>query len=128
MVDVAKGAAEDLLDLFTAEIKLARLELSGDLHQALKRVARVALFIPPLIVGYGFAMAALASWLGDFWGRPKALASVAALQIVVAGLGLLWSIAALRRTRVLEKTSAEVTDGVRRALGAVSPATRSLDA
>ena len=128
MVDVAKSAAEDLLDLFTAEIKLARLELSGELRRALKGVARVALFLPPLIVGYGFAMAAFASWLGEFWGRPKALASVAGLQIVVAGLGLLWSIAALRRTRILERTSAEVAEGVRRTLGAVSPGTRSLDA
>ena len=60
MVQVATETAEELADLFAAQIKLAHLELSLDLRLALKRVARIALFIPPLVVGYAFAMAALA--------------------------------------------------------------------
>jgi hypothetical protein len=120
MVDVAKNAAEDLLELFTAQIKLVRLELSADLREALKGVGRVALFVPPLIVGYAFAMAALASWLGEAWGRPLALAAVGALQIAVAGLGLLWAVGALRRTRVLGRTGTQVADSVQRTLTAVS--------
>jgi hypothetical protein len=124
MVDVAKNAAEDLLELFTAQIKLVRLELSADLREALKGVGRVALFVPPLIVGYAFAMAALASWLGGYWGRPVALASVAALQIAVSSLGLLWAVAVLRRTRVLERSTVEVADSVQRTLTAVSDATK----
>lgn len=120
LVDVAKVAAEDLLDLFTAQIKLARLELSSDLREALKRFVRVALFIPPLLVGYAFGMAAIASWLGGYWGRPVALASVAAMQIVAAGIGIVWSLSALGRARILKRASTEMAETVQRTIAAVS--------
>jgi hypothetical protein len=96
--DVAKGAAEDALDLLTAQLKLERLELSADLRRGLQGVLRISLLVPPLVVGYAFAMAALASWLGRFWSRPLALASVATLQLVPATLGLLLAVKALTRT------------------------------
>ena len=70
LMDVAKHAAEDLLDLLAAQIKLARLELSADLREGLKRILRIALFIPPLVIGYAFGMAAIASWLAGHWGLP----------------------------------------------------------
>jgi predicted alpha/beta-fold hydrolase len=124
---MAKVATEELLALFELQIRLARLELSVDLRQALRRAGRVALLIPPLVVGYAFGMAALASWLGKYWSRPAALASIAALQIVPAGLGILWSVSALGRTQILERTRAEVTAGVRRTVGALSEPARRLD-
>ena len=59
---------------------------------------RLALFVPPLVVGYAFAMVALAALLGTYWPRPVALASIAALQLIVAGLGISpWALAGLRR-------------------------------
>jgi hypothetical protein len=124
---MAKVATEELLALFELQIRLARLELSVDLRRALRRAGRVALLIPPLVVGYAFGMAALASWLGKYWSRPAALASIAALQIVPAGLGILWSVSALGRTQILERTRAEVTAGVRRTVGALSEPARRLD-
>ncbi len=60
MVEVATDTVEELADLLAAQIKLAHLELSVDLRLAGKRAARLALFLPPLAVGYAFAMAALA--------------------------------------------------------------------
>jgi uncharacterized membrane protein YqjE len=125
LVDVAKVAAEDLLDLFTAQIKLARLELAADLREALKRFVWVALFIPPLLVGYAFGMAAIASWLAEYWGRPVALASVAALQIVAAGTGIVWSLSALGRARILKRASTEMAETVQRTIAAVSDPARS---
>jgi hypothetical protein len=125
VVQVATDTAEELADLFAAQIKLARLELSLDLRLALKRVARIALFIPPLVVGYAFAMAALASFLTAFCGRLAALGSVAGLQIVVAGIGLRRAVSALRRTPILARTGAEVTSSVRRTMAALSERTRS---
>jgi uncharacterized membrane protein YqjE len=125
--DVARGAAEDLLDLVTAQIRLARLEVSAELRRALKRVIRIALLMPPLVVGYAFAMAALASWLTGRWGRTSALAAVAALQIAVAGTGILWSLVALARTRVLERAGADMAVDVQRTIAAVSGRTRPSD-
>ena len=125
---MATDTAEELADLLAAQIKLAHLELSLDLRLALKRVARIALFIPPLVVGYAFAMAALASLLTTYWGRLAALGSVAGLQIVVAGIGLRRTLSALRRTPILERTGADVTGSVQRTMAALSDRTRSSDA
>jgi hypothetical protein len=123
----AQDAAEDLVDLVSAQIRLARLEVSADLRRGLSGVARVGLFLPPLVVGYAFAMAALAALLGELWPRPVALGAVAALQLLVAGLGLSWSLAALRRGRLLERSAAELAEGVRRTLAVVSDGTRRSD-
>jgi len=125
VVQVATETAEELADLFAAQIKLAHLELSRDLRLALKRVARIALFIPPLVVGYAFAMEALASFLTGYCGRLVALTSVGALQIAVAGIGLQRALSALRRTPVLERTGAEMTGSVQRTRAALSDRTRS---
>ena len=127
LVDVAKNAAEDLLDLLAAQIKLARLELSADLREALKRIMGVALFIPPLVIGYAFGMAAIASWLGEIWGRTAALASVAALQIGAASIGIFWSVSALKRVRILGRASTDIADSMQRTIEAVSDGARSSD-
>lgn len=119
--DVAKGAAEDLLDLVAAQIQLARLEVSAEVRRTLKRALRLALFLPPLFVGYAFAMAVLASWLGAYWGRLAALGAVAALQIVVAGIGIPLSLAPLGPTRILERAGTDIAANVRRTIAAVSP-------
>jgi hypothetical protein len=124
---IARGAAQDALGLLAAQIKLARLEVSAELRRALEGGVRVALFLPPLVVGYAFAMAALASWLGGLWSRPLALASVAALQIVPAAIGLAWALAAFRRAPGLARTGAEIADGLGRTLAAVSRGARSSD-
>jgi uncharacterized membrane protein YqjE len=120
LVDVAKNAAEDLLDLMTAQLKLIRLELASDVGTAIKRTLRLALFVPPLLVGYAFGMLALASWLAGTWGYPLAFALVAALQIIPAGSGVAWTVRSLRNSHPLERAGAEVTGNVRQALAAVS--------
>ena len=125
---MATDTAEELGDLVSAHIKLAHLELSRDLRLALKRAARIALFIPPLVVGYAFAMAALAAFLSGYCGRVAALASVAALQIAVGGIGLWRTLSTLRRTPILERTGAEMTGDVRAAMAVLSepPSVRAI--
>jgi len=118
--EVAQGAAEDALTLLAAQIKLARLELSADLRRGLQGGVRIALFLLPLVIGYAFAMTALAWWLGEYWGRPAALASVAALQIVPAAIGIARALATFRRKPELARSGEEITDGFPPALAAVS--------
>jgi putative superfamily III holin-X len=127
LVQVATETAEGLADLFAAQIKLAHLELSLDLRLALKRVGLIALFVPPLVVGYAFAMAALSTLLACYWGRLAALGSIAGLQLAIAGIGLGRTVSALRRTPILERTSADVTGSVQRTMAALSERTRSSD-
>jgi hypothetical protein len=91
-------------------------------------VARIALFIPPLVVGYAFAMAALSSFLATYCGRLAALGAVATLQVAVAGIGLRRTVSALRRTPILERTGADVTGTLERTRAALSDRTRSSNA
>jgi Putative Actinobacterial Holin-X, holin superfamily III len=128
LVEAAKNAAEDLVDLLTAQIKLARVELSSDLHRILKYSVRIFLFLPPVLVGYAFAMAGAASWLSQYWGRSLALVAVAGVQLLVGGVGLAWTIASLGRVRVLERAGIEAADSVQRTLAAVSADETSPDA
>lgn len=123
--EVAKVASVDLVDLIVAQLALARLEVSADLRVALERLVRVALFVPPLVIGYAFGMAALASQLGVVWSRPVALAAVGGLQFAVAGAGILWSLAALGRTPILRRAAAGLAGGVQQNLAAVSGRVRS---
>jgi hypothetical protein len=128
VVQAVTDTAEELADLLAAQIKLAHLELSVDLRLALKRATRIALFIPPLVVGYAFAMAALTSFLATYCGRLAALGSIAALQLAIAGIGLQRTLSALRRTPILERTGAEVSGSVQRTMAALSDRTRSSNA
>ena len=111
---VAKDAAGDLLDLIGAQIRLVRAELSGEVRAGLSRMARVALFAPIVLAGYAFAMAALAAVLAPYWGWPLALAAVAALQLLVGGAGVLWSVRRLSRVRLLQRSADGVAETVRR--------------
>lgn len=118
--EVARNAAEELLDLLTSQIKLARAELSADLSQKLRRALRVALFVLPLIGAYVFAMTALAFLLSNLWGRPLGFAAVAVLQGLVGGLGLLLSIRSVASAPLLEHATAEVSETVKMTIEAVS--------
>jgi hypothetical protein len=55
--DVLRTTAEELIDLLTAQLKLARAELSADITKGMHRMVRVAMFVPALVCGYAFAMA-----------------------------------------------------------------------
>lgn len=127
MSGAARDAAEDLVDLVSAQIRLARLEVSADLRQGLMSFGRIALFLPPLVVGYAFAMAALAALLGAYLPRAVALAALAALQLLVAGLGISWALAALRRVRGLTRAADEIADGAQRTVAMVRAGSRPSD-
>ena len=118
--EVARAVADEALGLLAAQIKLARLEISGDLRRGLRGVVRIAIFVPPLVVGYAFAMAALASWLGGYCGRSAALTSVAVLQLLPAAVGVSRAVAAFVRDRGLARTGTEIAAQLRRTLAAVS--------
>jgi alkylation response protein AidB-like acyl-CoA dehydrogenase len=122
---VAKIAATDLVDLVAAQIDLARFELTTDARDAVGRAGRLALFVPPVVMGYGFGMAAIASALSRYWGWTAALALVSGFQLLAGGLGLLLSLRRLSAASALARTARDTADNVRRTIAAVSPSPRS---
>ncbi|MEP6651783.1 MAG: phage holin family protein [Myxococcales bacterium] len=120
--EVVRTAAEELIDLLTAQMKLARAELSADISQRVHRAMRVAVFLPALLGGYVFAMAGLAYWLAQFWGPAGAFLAVAGLQASVGGIGVVWTLHAFRARPVLEHAQAEATTTLHQTIAAISPA------
>jgi hypothetical protein len=86
--DVVKSAVGELIELASAEVKLARLEITASLAANARRAARAAAGAIPLLVGYLLAVAALVAGLRTWWGWPGSLGA-AALSQVVLGVSIL---------------------------------------
>lgn len=120
LVEIAKIAVDDVLELLTSQLKLARFELGADVQAAVKRFVPLALLIPIVFAGYLFGIAAIASLLSGVWGWTAALAIVAAAQLLVGGLGINWAIRGLRAERILERTAEDAAANLKSTVAAVS--------
>lgn len=87
--DIVRSTANDLVTLVTAEVKLAKLEVTSSVRHALDRAGWVVAGVTALVVGYLVGVAALAAWLSTFWGWPGALAVTALSQAILGG-AVLW--------------------------------------
>jgi hypothetical protein len=120
LVDAVKTAAEDMVDLIGAQIRLARVEAVNDLGAMARRPIRLALFVPFLLGGYGFAMAALACTLARPLGMAGGLAVVALGQLLVGGVGLFVTLRRGRPVKLLERSGLEASASVNQVVTAIS--------
>ena len=79
LVEIAKNAAEDVLDLLSSQIKVTRAELAFDARAVAGRAVQVGMFVPVLLAGYLFGLAAIAFALSGIWGWTTAIATAAGL-------------------------------------------------
>jgi hypothetical protein len=122
IADRLRATAEDLVELVSAQVKLVRLELLGDARTLGGRLARLAVFAPVLVLGYGFLAAAGTCALARPLGWPAALALVGAVQVVAGGLGV-WRVSRqLRQVRVMGRSREELERSLDR-VAATRPAT-----
>jgi uncharacterized membrane protein YqjE len=95
--------------LMSEHLALARVELREDARALGLAVARIAVFVPLIVVGYAFLCAAvsvaLAVWIGLGW----ALLVVGLLNVFAGALGTLVAASRLRGREVLEETRVEVS-------------------
>lgn len=94
--------------LVTQHLALARLELVENTQALGADVARLAAFVPFMLVGYLFLCAALAAWLERWVGWPAALLVVGAANLVAGGAGLALTVRRLKSRQLLESTSQEL--------------------
>lgn len=120
LIEAVKTAAEDMVDLIGAQIHLARAEVVKDVGLVARRSIRLAIFVPVLLGGYGFAMAALAWVISRRLGTGGGLAVVAVGQLLVGGIGLVITGRRTRSIHLLERSSSEASATVRRAVTAIS--------
>jgi hypothetical protein len=98
--------------LVTQHLALARLELMDDARAMGTDVARIAAFVPFVLVGYAFLCAALSAFLARWMGWDGSLAVVGALNLVVGGVGIARAATRLKSHRLMDDTTEELTRSV----------------
>jgi hypothetical protein len=98
--------------LVTQHLALARMELMDDARAVGTDVARIAAFVPFVLVGYAFLCAALSAFLARWIGWDGALAVVGAVNLVGGGLGIARAASRLKAHRVMDDTTEELNRSV----------------
>lgn len=98
--------------LVTQHLALARLELMDDAREMGTDVARIAAFVPFVLVGYAFVCAALSAFLARWLDWDGSLAVVGALNLVVGGLGVTRALTRLKSHRLMDDTAQELNRSV----------------
>lgn len=100
--------ADSFSRLVTQHLQLARMELAEDTRAMGVDAARIAVFVPFVLVGYFFVCGALAVVLAAWVGWAGALALVGGLNLVGGGGGIFYSVQRLRTRSVMNDTSQEL--------------------
>jgi len=86
LADIVKSTAADVVHLATAELRLAKLEVTEGIRAQAGRVALLAAGAIPLLVAYLLGVAALVAWVRPMLGLPGTLALVAASQAALGAV------------------------------------------
>jgi hypothetical protein len=125
IADRLRATAEDLVELVTAQVKLVRLELLGDARALGRRLTRLAIYIPVLVLGYAFVVAAAAWALAARLGLGWSLLLFGAVHLVVGIWGVSRAGRALGEVKVLDRSREEIERSIER-VAAPPPPSRSL--
>ncbi|HEX5746402.1 MAG TPA: phage holin family protein [Archangium sp.] len=98
--------------LVTQHLTLARVELMEDARVMGTDVARIAAFVPFVLVGYCFLCAALSAFLARWIGWDGALALVGAVNLVGGGMGIARAASRLKSFRLMDDTAEELNRSV----------------
>ena len=104
--------ADGFSRLVSQHITLARLELAEDAKAMGLDVARIAVFVPFVLVGYLFVCGALAVALAPWLGYAGALAVVGAVNLVGGVAGILRAASRLQARQVMDDSSQELSRSV----------------
>ncbi len=119
--------AEGMGRLITQHLQLARIELTQEGVALGRKLTRLALFVPFVLVGYGLFCAALALVLGRVMPLDAAFGLVAAANLLGGGMGLARAARGLRAPpQVLDESFRELKSSAA-TLSAVTHTTETPD-
>lgn len=101
--------ADGLSRLVSDHLALARVELREDARTFAISAARIAVFVPLILVGYGFLCAALAVAVSRWIGLGWALFAVGFLNVAVGAIGVRVALRKVQGREVLGETREEVS-------------------
>lgn len=103
---------DGLTRLVAQHLTLARAEMEEDARMVGASLARIAVFVPFVLVGYGFLCAALAVALAPWMSIAGSLALVGGLNLVGGLVGVARSASRLKSHRVMDETKTEINRSV----------------
>lgn len=98
--------------LVMQHLTLARVELMDDARLMGSDVARIAAFVPFVLVGYTFVCGALSVFLARWLGWAGALALVGSVNLVGGVMGIVRAAARLKAHRLMDHTTEELNRSV----------------
>ncbi|MDY7225145.1 phage holin family protein [Hyalangium rubrum] len=101
--------ADGFSRLVSQHITLARMELAEDAKAMGLDVARIAVFVPFLLVGYFFMCGALSVALAPWLGYAGGLALVGALNLVGGIVGILTALSRIKARQVMNDSAEELS-------------------
>jgi hypothetical protein len=110
--EMAGAAADDLLQLVSAHLQLARAELAADLRKAGPRLARLAAFTVLAVLGYASMVVAGALVLAASIGLPRSLLLLGGIHALVGTVGFVLTAHRSDRRRFLERTTRGISGAV----------------
>jgi len=103
---------EGLTKLVAQHLTLARAEMMEDARLMGADLALIALFVPFVLVGYGFVCAGLAVALAHWLGLAGALALVGGVNLVGGVVGVKRAADRLKAHQVMDDTKSELNRSV----------------
>ncbi len=104
--------ADGVSRLVSQHLALARMELEEDARVMGGNVARIAAFVPFVLVGYFFLCAALALFLARWLDFAGAFALVGGVNLVGGGAGIALAASRLKSLRPMDETKEELNRSV----------------
>src|SRR5687768_4239428 len=100
--------ADGFSKLVTQHIALARMELTEDLKVLGMNAAKIAAFVPFVLLGYTFLMVAVSAWIATRLGWAAGFAIVGGAHVVIGGIGIAIAASRLKGRQVLDASMNEI--------------------
>jgi uncharacterized membrane protein YqjE len=114
--------ADGFSRLVSQHLILARMELAEDAKAMGRDVARIAMFVPFVLVGYLFLCGWVAAVLAPWLGYAGAMAVVGAVNLVGGGIGIMGALSRLNARQMMDNTSEEFSKSMAVLTSAGTPA------
>lgn len=95
-------------DLVAQHVRLAKMELAEDAKFMGARIALIAVFVPLILVGYGFLCAGAALALARVMATELSFVLVGVLNLAIGGVGIALAGKQLSQRKVLDATTVEL--------------------
>lgn len=86
LADIVKNTANDVVHLASAELRLAKLEVTESIRNQAGRMVLLVAGAVPLLVAYLLGVVALVTWVRPLLGTAAALGAVALSQAALGGV------------------------------------------